>query len=61
MTMLTSTPAGDAYTLSELQAMYSDAGFGASPRTPSPESPHGCHGRRLRSCFEKVAADVTRL
>lgn len=40
MTMLTSTPAGDAYTLSELTAMYSDAGFVNMKAHPIPMSPH---------------------
>jgi SAM-dependent methyltransferase len=40
MTMLTTTPAGDAYTLSELTAMYSDAGFGNVKAHPIPMSPH---------------------
>jgi len=40
MTMLTSTPAGDAYTLSELTAMYHDAGFGGVTAHPIPMSPH---------------------
>jgi len=40
MTMLTSTPAGDAYTLSELTAMYNEAGFGGITAHPIPMSPH---------------------
>ena len=40
MTMLVSTPAGDAYTLSELTAMYEDAGFGSVTGHPIPMSPH---------------------
>jgi SAM-dependent methyltransferase len=40
MTMLASTPAGDAYTLSELTAMYSEAGFGEVKGHPIPMSPH---------------------
>ncbi len=40
MTMLTSTAAGDAYTLSELTAMYHDAGFGGVTAHPIPMSPH---------------------
>ena len=40
MTMLASTPAGDAYTLSELTAMYSAAGFGEITVHPIPMSPH---------------------
>src|ERR1019366_2944441 len=36
MTMLASTPAGDAYTLSELTAMYHDAGFGGVTAHPIP-------------------------
>ena len=40
MTMLASTPAGDAYTLSELTAMYSEAGFGEITVHPIPMSPH---------------------
>ncbi len=40
MTMLTSTAAGDAYTLSELTAMYHDAGFGDVTAHPIPMSPH---------------------
>jgi 2-polyprenyl-3-methyl-5-hydroxy-6-metoxy-1,4-benzoquinol methylase len=38
--MLTSTPAGDAYTLSELTAMYNDAGFSGITAHPIPMSPH---------------------
>jgi SAM-dependent methyltransferase len=40
MTMLTSTVAGDAYTLSELTAMYNQAGFGGITAHPIPMSPH---------------------
>ena len=40
MTMLTSTPAGDAYTLSELRAMHQEAGFGDIAGHPIPMSPH---------------------
>ena len=40
MTMLTSTVAGDAYTLSELTAMYEEAGFGEINAHPIPMSPH---------------------
>ena len=40
MTMLTSTAAGDAYTLSELTAMYHEAGFGGVTAHPIPMSPH---------------------
>ena len=40
MTMLTSTAAGDAYTLSELTAMYHQAGFGGVVAHPIPMSPH---------------------
>jgi len=40
MTMLTSTVAGDAYTLSELTAMYHAAGFGDVTAHPIPMSPH---------------------
>jgi SAM-dependent methyltransferase len=40
VTMLASTPAGDAYTLSELTAMYSEAGFGEVKGHPIPMSPH---------------------
>jgi hypothetical protein len=40
MTMLASTPAGDAYTLSELTAMYREAGFGNVTSHPVPGSPH---------------------
>jgi 2-polyprenyl-3-methyl-5-hydroxy-6-metoxy-1,4-benzoquinol methylase len=40
MTMLASTVAGDAYTLSELSSMYKDAGFGNVTSHPIPESPH---------------------
>jgi SAM-dependent methyltransferase len=40
MTMLTSTVAGDAYTLSELSAMYTDAGYSDITAHPIPMSPH---------------------
>jgi 2-polyprenyl-3-methyl-5-hydroxy-6-metoxy-1,4-benzoquinol methylase len=40
MTMLASTAAGDAYTLSELTAMYTEAGFGGVTAHPIPMSPH---------------------
>ena len=40
MNMLASTPAGDAYTLSELTAMYREAGFGGVTAHPIPMSPH---------------------
>jgi len=40
MVMLTSTPAGDAYTLSELTAMYTEAGFSEITAHPIPMSPH---------------------
>ncbi len=40
MTMLTSTASGDAYTLNDLSAMYTDAGFGSITAHPIPMSPH---------------------
>ncbi len=40
MTMLTSTVAGDAYTLSELTGMYQQAGFQGVSSHPVPRSPH---------------------
>jgi 2-polyprenyl-3-methyl-5-hydroxy-6-metoxy-1,4-benzoquinol methylase len=40
MQMLTSTVAGDAYTLSELTAMYNEAGFSGITAHPIPMSPH---------------------
>ena len=40
MNMLTSTVAGDAYTLSELTSMYSEAGFNGITAHPIPMSPH---------------------
>lgn len=40
MTMLTSTVAGDAYTLSELTSMYNEAGFKDVAAHPIPTSPH---------------------
>lgn len=40
LTMLVTTPAGDAYTLRELTAMYHDAGFKDVTSRPVPMSPH---------------------
>jgi 2-polyprenyl-3-methyl-5-hydroxy-6-metoxy-1,4-benzoquinol methylase len=40
LTMLTTTAAGDAYTLSELTGMYLDAGFAGISSHPIPMSPH---------------------
>jgi SAM-dependent methyltransferase len=40
MTMLATTPSGDAYTLKELTAMYAEAGFGSITGHPIPMSPH---------------------
>lgn len=40
LTMLASTPSGDAYTLSELTAMYREAGFKDISGHPIPMSPH---------------------
>ncbi len=40
LTMLTSTAAGDAYTLSELTSMYDEAGFKGMRAHPIPMSPH---------------------
>jgi 2-polyprenyl-3-methyl-5-hydroxy-6-metoxy-1,4-benzoquinol methylase len=40
MTMLASTPSGDAYTLSELTSMYVEAGLGHVTAHPIPMSPH---------------------
>lgn len=40
MTMLATTPSGDAYTLIELTAMYRDAGFSTVTSQPIPMSPH---------------------
>ena len=40
MTMLVSTPAGDAYTFSELRGMYAEAGFTDISAHPIPMSPH---------------------
>jgi hypothetical protein len=40
LTMLTSTAAGDAYTLSELTSMYREAGFKDISGHPIPMSPH---------------------
>jgi hypothetical protein len=40
LTMLASTPNGDAYTLSELTSMYEEAGFTGIKGQPIPLSPH---------------------
>jgi SAM-dependent methyltransferase len=40
MTMLGSTPSGDAYTIRELETMYHEAGFGGITPHPIPQSPH---------------------
>ncbi|MBI4873937.1 MAG: class I SAM-dependent methyltransferase [Acidobacteria bacterium] len=40
LTMLASTPAGDAYTFSELKRMYREAGFGDITAHPVPTGPH---------------------
>lgn len=40
LTMLATTPAGDAYTFSELEAMYRQAGFGEVTAHPLPSGPH---------------------
>jgi hypothetical protein len=40
LTMLTSTAAGDAYPLSELNSMYTEAGFHTLSAHPIPMSPH---------------------
>jgi SAM-dependent methyltransferase len=40
LTMLATTPAGDAYTLSELTAMYREAGFGDVTGHAVPTGPH---------------------
>lgn len=40
LTMLTSTEAGDAYTMRELTAMYAEAGFKSVHGHPIPMSPH---------------------
>ena len=40
MTMLTTTASGDAYTFSELNAMYDEAGFKGTKAHPIPHSPH---------------------
>lgn len=40
MTMLGSTPSGDAYPFSELKAMYNQAGFSHVGCQPIPQSPH---------------------
>ncbi len=40
MTMLATTASGDAYTFSELRAMYEEAGFTGVTAHPIPMSPH---------------------
>lgn len=40
MTMLAQTPAGDAYTFSELESMFREAGFTGMKADPIPQSPH---------------------
>ncbi len=40
MTMLASTPSGDAYTFRELESMYYEAGFGNVSSHPVPSGPH---------------------
>jgi ubiquinone/menaquinone biosynthesis C-methylase UbiE len=40
LTMLGATPQGDAYTFSELQKMFRNAGFSSSSLHPIPASPH---------------------
>jgi len=40
LTMLATTPAGDAYTFSELRTMYREAGFGDVTAQPIPMAPH---------------------
>jgi hypothetical protein len=40
LTMLVSTVGGDAYTLSELTSMYTEAGFTGISGHPIPMSPH---------------------
>ena len=40
LTMLTTTESGDAYTFSELKAMYTDAGYGEIAAHPIAMSPH---------------------
>jgi 2-polyprenyl-3-methyl-5-hydroxy-6-metoxy-1,4-benzoquinol methylase len=40
LTMLASTPAGDAYTFRELEAMFREAGYREISRHPIPQSPH---------------------
>jgi 2-polyprenyl-3-methyl-5-hydroxy-6-metoxy-1,4-benzoquinol methylase len=40
LTMLASTPSGDAYPLSELNSMYTEAGFSDLTAHPIPMSPH---------------------
>ena len=48
MTMLTTTAAGDAYTLSELTAMYTRGRLQGCQRASHPHEPaHHCHGPRL--------------
>ena len=48
MTMLTTTAAGDAYTLRELTAMYNEAGFCRHHRASHPHEPaHHRHGKCL--------------
>ena len=38
--MLLTTPAGDAYTFSELQSMFLEAGFTGITAHPVPRAPH---------------------
>jgi hypothetical protein len=38
--MLASTPAGDVYTLRDLEGMYRDAGFSGMAKHPIPTGPH---------------------
>lgn len=40
LTMLVSTPSGDAYTFNQLKAMHEDAGFTGIAAHPLPHSPH---------------------
>jgi 2-polyprenyl-3-methyl-5-hydroxy-6-metoxy-1,4-benzoquinol methylase len=40
LTMLANTPAGDAYTLRDLEGMYRDAGFSRMAGHPVPTGPH---------------------
>ena len=40
LTMLASTPSGDAYTFRELESMYREAGFVKMSAHPIPQSPH---------------------